>query len=222
MGEVGLADFLTEEEQAERIRQLWRDYGLTIVLALVLGIGGIIGWNFFQDHRAKVAQERANIFVDFETARGLLGPVEELAQDIEERYPNSSYQMFVLLYQAKDAVDEDNYELALEQLNGALELAKDKTFQSMIRMRKARVEFQLNKLDEALSTVGQVGAGYELLALELTGDIYRARGEIELAATAYTDALELSESFFDEQRIGSKLSSLPRTLEDDSESNSSS
>lgn len=217
-----MADFLTEEEQAERIRQLWRDYGLTIVIALVLGIGGIIGWNLLQDHRANVSQERADVFVDFETARGLMGPADELAQDIEERYPNSSYQMFVLLYQAKDAVDEDNYELALEHLSSALELARDKTFQSMIRMRKARVEFQLDRLDDALATVGQVGAGYELLALELTGDIYRARGESELAATAYRDALELSDSFFDEQRINSKLSSLPRTLEEDSESNSSS
>lgn len=217
-----MADFLTEEEQAERIRQLWRDYGLTIVIALVLGIGGIIGWNLFQEHRVEVSQERADVFVDFETARGLMGPADEIAQDIEERYPNSSYQMFVLLYQAKDAVDEGNYELALEHLSGALDLAKDKTFQSMIRMRKARVEFQLDRLDDALATVGQVGAGYELLALELTGDIYRAREEIELAATAYRDALELSDSFFDEQRINSKLSSLPRTLEEDSESNSSS
>lgn len=217
-----MADFLTEEEQAERIRQLWRDYGLTIVIALVLGIGGVIGWNLFQEHRAEVSQERADVFVDFETARGLMGPADEIAQDIEERYPNSSYQMFVLLYQAKDAVDEGNYELALEHLSGALDLAKDKTFQSMIRMRKARVEFQLDRLDDALATVGQVGAGYELLALELTGDIYRAREEIELAATAYRDALELSDSFFDEQRINSKLSSLPRTLEEDSESNSSS
>lgn len=217
-----MADFLTEEEQAERIRQLWRDYGLTIVIALVLGIGGIIGWNLFQEHRVEVSQERADVFVDFETARGLMGPADEIAQDIEERYPNSSYQMFVLLYQAKDAVDEGNYELALEHLSGALDLAKDKTFRSMIRMRKARVEFQLDRLDDALATVGQVGAGYELLALELTGDIYRAREEIELAATAYRDALELSDSFFDEQRINSKLSSLPRTLEEDSESNSSS
>ncbi len=217
-----MADFLTEEEQAERIRQLWRDYGLTIVIALVLGIGGVIGWNLFQEHRVEVSQERADVFVDFETARGLMGPADEIAQDIEERYPNSSYQMFVLLYQAKDAVDEGNYELALEHLSGALDLAKDKTFQSMIRMRKARVEFQLDRLDDALATVGQVGAGYELLALELTGDIYRAREEIELAATAYRDALELSDSFFDEQRINSKLSSLPRTLEEDSESNSSS
>ena len=214
-----MADFLTDEEQAERIQKAWRDYGVIIVLSILLGIGGVVGWNLFQDHRANVRQEAADLFAEFENARGLMGPVDEIAQSIEEQYPNSSYRMFVFLYQAKDAADENEWERSLGLLEQALELANDKTYRDLIRLRKARVLFQLDRLDDALATVTQVGEGYELLALELKADIYRAQGNFDNATTSYEEASELASSFVVRERISAKLATMPRTPEPDLESN---
>lgn len=214
-----MADFLTEEEQAERIRKAWRDYGLVIVVSVILAIGGVVGWNMFQDHRARQGQEAADLFAEFETARGLLGPVDEIAQSIEEEYPNSSYEMFVLLYKSKDAADEKEWEQSLDYLEQALAIADDKTYRDMIRLRKARVEFQLDRLEDALATADQVGKGYETSTLELKGDIYRLQGDFENATASYDEATELSDSFVVRDRIASKLASMPRTIETDSESN---
>lgn len=206
-----MADFLTDEEQAERIQKAWRDYGLIIVLSIVLGIGGVVGWNFFQDHRANVRQEAADLFAEFENARGLMGPVDEIAQSIEDQYPNSSYRMFVFLYRAKDAADESDWEQSLGHLEQAFELADDKTYRDVIRLRMARVQVQLGRLDDALATVGQVGEGYELSALELKADIHRAQGDFESAATNYVEATELADSYAVRERISAKLATMPRT-----------
>ena len=214
-----MADFLTDEEQAERIQKAWRDYGVIIVLSVVLGIGGVVGWNFFQDHRANLRQEAADLFAEYENARGLMGPVDEIAQSIEEQYPNSSYRMFVFLYQAKDAADENNWEESLGHLEQAYGQAKDKTYRDMIRLRIARVQFQLDRLDDALASVTQIGEGYELSAFELKGDIYRAQGEFESATASYDEAVELAESFVVRERISAKLATMPRTPEPDLQSN---
>ena len=48
-----MADFRDDEEQAEQIRKLWRDYGVVVISSVVLGIGGLIGWNLWQDHRGR-------------------------------------------------------------------------------------------------------------------------------------------------------------------------
>lgn len=214
-----MADFLTDEEQAERIRKAWRDYGLIIVLSVVLGIGGVIGWNLFQEHRADVRQEAADLFAEFENARGLMGPVDEIAQSIQDQYPKSSYQMFVFLYRAKDSADENKWEESLGFLEQALALADDKTYRDMIRLRIARVEFQLDRLDEALASANQIGEGYELASLELKGDIYRAQGDIDNATARYEEATELAGSFVDRERISAKLATMPRTSQIELESN---
>lgn len=214
-----MADFLTDEEQAERIQKAWRDYGVIIVLSVILGIGGVVGWNFFQDHLANQRQEAADLFAEFESARGLMGPVDELAQSIEEQYPNSSYRMFVFLYKAKDAADENNWEESLGLLEQAYALADDKTYRDMIGLRIARVEFQLDRLEDALASVIQIGEGYELSALELKGDIYRAQEDYENAASSYEEAAELGGSFVVRERISAKLATMPRTPETELESN---
>ncbi|MCY3883616.1 MAG: tetratricopeptide repeat protein [Gammaproteobacteria bacterium] len=214
-----MADFLTDEEQAERIRKAWRDYGLVIVLSVVLAIGGVIGWNMFQEHRADVRQEAADLFAEFENARGLMGPVDEIAQTIHEQYPNSSYEMFVYLYNAKDAADENEWEKSLGFLEQAHALAKDKTYQDMIRLRIARVEFQLDRLDDALASANQIGEGYEMASLELKGDIHRAQSDFESATTSYEEAVEMAQSYVERERISAKLATMPRTSETELESN---
>ncbi len=212
-----MADFLTDEEQAERLQKMWRDYGLTVLIGIAVGIGGIVAWNLFQDHRAEVKQRGADLFVEYETTRGLLGSTDEIKQQIEEQYPNSSYLMFVLMYEAKDAADEDDWELAKTHLEGALAIAKDQTYKDMISTRLGRVQFQLNLLDEALESVSDVGDAYRLPALELTGDVHRARGELDEAVAIYETALELDLGYYDNLRVTSKMNSIPSFASDDEE-----
>ena len=152
------------------------------------------------------------MFVEFENARGLFGDVEEITANISDAYPNSSYEMFIHLYAAKDAADESNWEEALNQLVQALEITTDQTYGDIIRLRKARLEIQLDRSQEALATLSDVGAGYEQVVHELTGDIYRADNQIELAVAAYENAKTVANSWVDTRRIDSKIYSMPATV----------
>lgn len=42
---------LTEEEQLEALKRWWADNGKSLIVAVVLGVGGFLGFNSWQDNR---------------------------------------------------------------------------------------------------------------------------------------------------------------------------
>ncbi|MDD9840559.1 hypothetical protein BZG15_31860, partial [Escherichia coli] len=60
--------YSTENEQVDAIKQFLKNYGLTIILALVIGVGGIWGWKYWQSHQANRLQESAGEFATINEA----------------------------------------------------------------------------------------------------------------------------------------------------------
>ena len=38
--------YSTEEQQVDAIKQFWKDYGSSIIVGAVVGLGGLYGWNY--------------------------------------------------------------------------------------------------------------------------------------------------------------------------------
>ena len=58
--------YSTENEQVDAIKQFFKNYGLTIVLAAVIGFGGVFGWKYWQSHQTNRLQESAGAFATVE------------------------------------------------------------------------------------------------------------------------------------------------------------
>lgn len=217
-----MADFLTDEEQAARLQKLWREYGLILILALAIGIGAVVGWDFFQKSRAQAQEDAAYQFQEFLIQRALAGDLDALLDEMAKTGAGSKYVPLALLYRAKDAVEETEYNAALQFLQEALEKSKDQILDDMIRVRIARVQMQLDQDDDALSTLTKVGEDYKFFVLELTGDIHRNRENYEEAESAYQQAMEHTTSGIDLERLRLKIALMPNsdTLSDQSNTSS--
>lgn len=189
-----MADFLTDEEQAERLKRWWDKNGTALVIGLVLAIGGVIGWRYYQDYAGEQADAASDAFDAFLEARATEeSPSEHLAV-LDGEFTGSAYHVFSLLYRAADQVAEEDWEEALAFLERAVELADDGPLRDIARLRSAKVLYQLDRLDDASAQLGAVGGvGFEAQVAELSGDIAVARGDLELASTAYAAALESAE-----------------------------
>ena len=199
-------------EQAQKIKDFVKTNGIPILIAVALSIAGIIGWRWFQDAQEVSATEAADLFQEYRTAAGLSEPVDSYLQSLEEDHRNSAYRAFALLHEAKKHAQADEWESALPLLTEAHRLTKGTMIAGEITLRKARVEIQLDQLDEALNTLAGIrGSGYRSKALDLTGDIHRTRGEVDLARTAYESALEDLSPSLSPVSIQQKLASLPST-----------
>ncbi|MCY4655622.1 MAG: tetratricopeptide repeat protein [Gammaproteobacteria bacterium] len=205
-----MTDLLTEEEQAERIKKWLKENGLYIALAIIVGLGSVVGWNYFQDHRTSTSQEAANLYFDFLEARGLDEPVEGVIDSLRQDHERSAYFAFALIYLATDQFGEEKYEDAIASLAEAHSAASDKSLKDMILTRKARIESEIEEYDTALETISGISTkGYQAAALEIQGDIYVRKGMHKEARIAYVAAKEVLNEKQDDASLTAKIASIP-------------
>ena len=205
-----MSDYLTDDEQVERIKQLWKDYGLPLVTAGVLGIGGVIGWDFYQSYSIEQSEAAADLYTSYIEARSLGEPLGLIVEELASEHGDSSYYVFVLMREAKAAIDNGDYELALESLAIASEVSEGTPISDMVNIRKARVEFELEQNDEVLATLLKIDSeGFKWQALMLKGDVHFEQDELNLARDAYQAAKDALPAGIVSESVDMKLASVP-------------
>ena len=184
-----MSDYLTDEEQMARLKTWWEQYGRALVVALVLGVTGVIGWRWYEDTRQVDIAAAADLYADYLDTEGEAR--QQFTQSIAEQIPESAYHTLVLIRSARDSVDAEDFEMAETHLRSALAAADSDVLNDLVNVRLAKVLQQRDKADEALQTLAKVrGEGFRPVVAELKGDIHLGRGERALAHEAYKSALE--------------------------------
>lgn len=186
-----MSDFLTDEEQAERLKRWWDANGISLIVTLVLSVGAVVGWRYYQSWSADRGEEASDAFLGYIEARSAGEPVEDLLATLDDEYDGTAYQVFALLYRASDEANEENFDEALAHLELAIDTADLPVLADLARMNAARVLFQLDRLDDCLATLGRIrSGGFEVAAAELSGDVLVAKGDLAGARDAYRAGVE--------------------------------
>lgn len=188
----------TEEEQVERIKELWRQHGMPLLTGVVLALAGVFGWNAWTNYQET---QSANASALYQTMlESVLGQepdnvesrtrAAELAQQLRDEYPDSRYSRYAALMQARLAVEAQDFATAERLLNEVVDNADDEALKEVARQRLARVLGQQERAEEALALFdsevsGQLLAGRE----EIRGDLLLGLGRTEEAREAYQSAL---------------------------------
>jgi predicted negative regulator of RcsB-dependent stress response len=182
-----VSDYLSDEEQLARLRSWWQDHGVALLVGVVLVIGGVVGWRWYQSDVASRIVAASDLYVDFLSADG--DARDALGRQIIDQGEGTAYPAFVLMAQADEAVADGDAATAEPLLRQAVTVASGDALADTARLRLARVLFELERTDEALGELGAVrGDGYLALAAELKGDIHLFRGERALAHQSFVTA----------------------------------
>jgi predicted negative regulator of RcsB-dependent stress response len=182
----------TEEQELEALKEWWQEYGRTIVVGVVIGLGGVFGWTSWQNHQQSQA-EKASMFyqrlID-DAARDRHQAVGKQAASLADEFSNSGYAVLAALLAAKSAYAENDLEGAKRQLVWMISQSAESSFKDIARIRLARLLIQENNLDEALSTLNGIDDdAFSATANEIRGDIRYLEGDMVGARTAYQKAL---------------------------------
>lgn len=183
-----MSEYRSDEETVEVIANWWKENGAFLVGAIVLVVGGVLGWNWWQDRQLANAEDAAALYAAWERAGD--GERETLAAELAQTYPNSAYRALVGFETARAAMDAGDPAAARNALETVLESKLPGQMQDLARIRLARVALDEGEPDAALAHIDAIAGGSELsLAEELRGDALGLLGRHEEALSAYERAL---------------------------------
>ncbi|MDO3385121.1 tetratricopeptide repeat protein [Gilvimarinus sp. SDUM040013] len=197
-----MSDHLTEEEQIENLKRLWKEYGTSVIASVVVASAGYFGWNYWQgaeQRKAEIASEYyEQILVAAQSDAAAEGEaeaagatVDHLAGQIRDTKPDSFYAAQGAFFSAKKAVESGNLEQAVSELEWVLANVSDPALLQIARLRLARVQAELGEFAAASEQLsGQPLVGFESEHAEVQGDVLRLSGDKAAALTAYEKALE--------------------------------
>lgn len=202
--------YTTENEQIDAIKRFFVNKGKALLIGLVIGVGVIIGWNYWQSHQANSLQESAQSFEQISSqlqtgSNQALAAAEQFANET-----NNIYGVLTNIELAKIAVEKSDIASAEKALLKALTIAKVDDLKDLLNVRLARIQLALNKTDQALISLTQVqDKGWSTIVEDIRGDILLKKGDIAGARAAYSKGIESSGAEMMKTILKIKINSLP-------------
>ena len=187
-----MTEYVTDDEQVERIKKWWSDNGSSVVAGLVIGIGGLMGWRYWVDYKDNQAAEASVHFAQMVSnlENNQNDSAIEQAQIILDDYSSTAYSTLARLSMAKAFVESGKYDEAADQLQMIIDAPSvDTSLQMVARKRLAALKLQQGQLDQALATLSvEHPVSFSAAFEELRGDILAAQGNLDQARDAYQRA----------------------------------
>ncbi len=187
---VDVFEEVEEQLRSERYKSMVRKgwpYALAIVLALLIGFGGVWGWREFQESRSAKASEA---FV--QASEALAGQDKAKAEvtltELSESGP-ATYRALALMQLAALRLESGADAEAAELFDRAADVAKEPIVQDAARLKSAYLLFDtlsLEDLRERLDPLAEAGRPYAALAREAVAMKNLAAGQMAEARTAFS------------------------------------
>ncbi|MGH8052625.1 MAG: YfgM family protein [Stenotrophomonas sp.] len=181
---MAIDDLLDEHEQSERVRTWLRKNGAGILSGVILGVGAIAGWQWWQKEQVGKLAE-ANVRYEAVSRSLQSKNLDDAAKEVAalESGKAGIYADLASLELAKAQVEAGKYEDAIKTLRA---LKTEGEFKALIDQRVARLLIETGKADEAVKLIGSAD---DSASLEIRGDALIAQNKRDEARELYTQAL---------------------------------
>jgi len=186
-------EFLTDEQQADRAKQWLRENGVFIAAGVVLGLGGLFGWQQWQEYKVRLAGEASVVWEQMRSAidGDRFNEVNETLEILETDYSGTAYLDQARLALARMYMDRNSPDEALQQLQLLAGGGKDSQLRRIAELRMAQIYLYQSEYEAALAILGEVSSpAFAGFYHDLRGDVFFAQGKLESAAGEYQLAMD--------------------------------
>ena len=100
-----MAYTIEEEQELNQLKEWWKDNGKAIIAAFILGVGGMLGWRYWQSYQAnQIMQASAEYDALVYTANKDAAAQQAKVAEFVKAHDKTSYAVFSLLDEAKGFV----------------------------------------------------------------------------------------------------------------------
>lgn len=201
-------ELLSDDEREEALRQWWRENWRWILAGIVVGIGMLVGWRYWQNHRVQRSEDAAQLYNDARTALNDndIGKAEAVLKQLETEVDATAYTEQAQLLLAKAHVEAGEFAKAEPLLRTVADKSKDEELAKIAQLRLARLLVQQGKHDEAVQLLQPLTTGgFSAQAHEIRGDALVAKGDAQGARAEYAAALAVTDAQLDRALVELKL-----------------
>ncbi|MCT4707165.1 YfgM family protein [Enterobacteriaceae bacterium H11S18] len=176
-----------ENDQVEAVKRFFAENGKALVVGVVLGIGALVGWRYWNSHQADSAMASS---LEYQTVTSNVRADQPATLSAAEKFAaatDNTYGALTSLELAQQYADKNDLAKAAAQLQQALTKTKDANLQALINLRLARVQVQLKQADAALKTLeGIKGEGWVAIVADMRGEALLSKGDKQGARDAWS------------------------------------
>ncbi len=195
-----MSELRTDEEQAEMLKQWWSENGTSLLVSVVLVVGGWLGWNQYQQMEQQKGEAASALFSsltekfsEYSQNPGnevLQAEAVVMAETLKKEFSGSTYGQFGSLFLARFAAENKDIDSAVKELK-ALTAEAQPPVLYLVRVRLANLLIDQDKTAEALALVSSIDdPAYAPQYLETRGDALFRKGDKSAARAAYLEAIE--------------------------------
>ncbi|MBA3581756.1 MAG: tetratricopeptide repeat protein [Gammaproteobacteria bacterium] len=206
-----MSELDTDDVQLEQLKLWWKENVTAVITGVVLGVGMLTGWYFWQEHQRKHAEDASiqytHLMINMQAKSIETIPVT--ADILFKDYADTPYAALAGLGAAKVAVENSQESVAIERLQWVVSNAKQQHLKLIARLRLAELQLSQGQIEAAEKTVDvEYPAAYLGLLETLKGDIALAKADTDAAKKHYQAALNAKDSASDSALLKMKLEDL--------------
>jgi predicted negative regulator of RcsB-dependent stress response len=182
---------LEEQEQIDRLKAFWKQYGNAITWLLIVVLGGFAAWNGWNWYQRDQGAKAGALYDEIEQAvgGGKLDAASGMLKTMQDRYGSSAWAQQGALLVAKAQWDSKQPDAAIASLQWVATRGAEAEMQTVARLRLAGILIEQKKYDEALRELDAATAkNFEGLVADRRGDVLLAQGKTDDAKAAYQKA----------------------------------
>jgi predicted negative regulator of RcsB-dependent stress response len=157
-----MSGYQTEEEQVEALKRWWKENGTSIIAGLVIGLGGVFGWQAWGNYQDRVGKEASAAFSQLVSTaqRAEVESASKQAELLRLEYEGSSYAVLAALTQAKLKLQQGDAAAARSQLEWAMAQADNKSLKHLAQLNLARLLLSEEDLEGAQKLAQEATGGF--------------------------------------------------------------
>ncbi len=189
--------YASEEEQVEALKKWWKENGNAVLIGLLVGLGGLFGWNTWQARIHGQQEEASHAYQQLlsHVAGKEAKNARYIGDTLMTNHSDSPYAALSAMTLAKLEIDEGQPAAGRKHLEWVVSHSPIQAMQDTALVRLASLDLLDAKAEDALSRIGKVKHCQRMVScMELKGDILLSLNRIDDARTAYLQAISKAES----------------------------